>query len=429
MKEKLIEKIKNHSAIIGIIGLGYVGIPLMLRFSEVGYRVIGFDIDESKIEKINSGLSYIKHFSDQQIKIAIRNGFLATKDFERVNNVDIIILCLPTPLSKTREPDLSYIFDSLDLIKDHIRDGQLISLESTTYPGTTNEVISPILKQRGFSIGKDFFLVYSPEREDPGNLNYNTKTTPKVLGGFTSDCCDVGESLYSEVIEKVVRVSSTQCAEMTKLLENIYRSVNIGLVNEMKVIADKMEIDIHEVISAASTKPFGFTPFYPGPGLGGHCIPIDPFYLSWKAKEFGLETKFIELAGSININMPSWVVNKLIDGLNEVSKSIKGSKVLILGAAYKKNIDDLRESPSLALMKLLKDKSAVISYHDPYISNIKEFNLTSIDLEYENIDSYDAVLISTDHDCFDYKKILKFARLIIDTRGIYKENHVNVVKA
>ncbi|MCW8831239.1 MAG: nucleotide sugar dehydrogenase, partial [Gammaproteobacteria bacterium] len=345
MKRELIEKLNNRTALIGIVGLGYVGIPLSISYANSGYKVIGFDIDQSKIDYISAGETYIKHIPDSEIQCLVDNGFEATIDFSRASEVDALILCVPTPLDQHREPDLSFVLDTTDSLLPYIRKGQVMSLESTTYPGTTDEELKPRIESTGLKVGKDVFLVYSPEREDPGNENFTTQTIPKVCGGDNEACQEVGMALYGQVINKVVSVSSTRAAEMTKLLENIHRAVNIGLVNEMKIVADKMGIDIYEVIDAAATKPFGFVPYYPGPGLGGHCIPIDPFYLTWKAREYGINTRFIELAGEVNSNMPEWVVSKVVQGLNAHKKSINGSRILMLGIAYKKNVDDMRESP------------------------------------------------------------------------------------
>lgn len=347
MSIHLLSKIRSKCATIGVVGLGYVGLPLSLRFVETEFSVLGFDIDDNKIKKLNSGESYIKHIGVERVYKAWESGNLeATTDFSRASEVDALILCVPTPLGNHKEPDLSFITNTLNSLLPYLRKGQIISLESTTYPGTTEEELRPALESKGFTVGKDIFLVYSPEREDPGNPKFSTNNTPKIVGGSTSECLEIGLALYSRIVEKVIPVSSTQVAEMTKILENIYRAVNIGLVNELKILADKMEIDIWEVIDAAATKPFGFTPFYPGPGLGGHCIPIDPFYLTWKAKEYGISTRFIELAGEINTAMPNWVVSKVIDALNDQGKALKNSRILVLGIAYKKNIDDSRESPA-----------------------------------------------------------------------------------
>ncbi|HWJ93475.1 MAG TPA: nucleotide sugar dehydrogenase, partial [Telluria sp.] len=344
--EQLTAKLRDRTAVIGIVGLGYVGLPLMLRYAAVGFKVLGIDIDGAKVDKLNHGISYINHISARDIEQARAAGFEATTDFSRAGEPDALIICVPTPLNAYREPDLSFVLDTTDSLLPHMRHGQVVSLESTTYPGTTEEELRPRLESRGFVVGRDVFLVFSPEREDPGNPHFQTRTIPKVCGGTTPACLEAGVELYTPAIDKVVPVSSTRAAELTKLLENIHRAVNIGLVNEMKIIADKMEIDIHEVIRAAATKPFGFTPYYPGPGLGGHCIPIDPFYLTWKARQFGVHTRFIELAGEINSDMPHWVISKLADALNERGRSVNGTKVLVLGIAYKKDVDDMRESPS-----------------------------------------------------------------------------------
>ena len=434
MNTNLINKLQDKTAIIGIIGLGYVGLPLMLRYVEVGYKVLGIDINQEKVDMLNQGISYIEHISTEHIKKAVENGFEAITDFSRVAEADALIICVPTPLNKYREPDLSFVIDTTDFIIPHLRKGHVLSLESTTYPGTTEEELLPRMESTGLKVGEDVFLVYSPEREDPGNPNFETKTIPKVCGGHTENCLDVGKALYGSVIDNVVLVSSTKAAEMTKLLENIHRAVNIGLVNEMKIVADKMGINIYEVIDAAATKPFGFTPYYPGPGLGGHCIPIDPFYLTWKAREYGLNTHFIELAGEVNTSMPKWVIGKLADALNRKCKSIKGSKVLVLGIAYKPNVDDMRESPSVKLMELLDEKGAIVNYSDPHVPvfpKMREhyFDLSSIELTPENIKKFDCVLIATNHKAFDYEMIKSHAQLIVDTRGVYKESFDELVRA
>ena len=434
MNTNLINKLQDKTAIIGIIGLGYVGLPLMLRYVEVGYKVLGIDINQEKVDMLNQGISYIEHISTEHIKKAVENGFEATTDFSRVAEADALIICVPTPLNKYREPDLSFVIDTTDFIIPHLRKGHILSLESTTYPGTTEEELLPRMESTGLKVGEDVFLVYSPEREDPGNPNFETKTIPKVCGGHTENCLDVGKALYGSVIDNVVLVSSTKAAEMTKLLENIHRAVNIGLVNEMKIVADKMGINIYEVIDAAATKPFGFTPYYPGPGLGGHCIPIDPFYLTWKAREYGLNTHFIELAGEVNTSMPKWVIGKLADALNRKCKSIKGSKVLVLGIAYKPNVDDMRESPSVKLMELLDEKGAIVNYSDPHVPvfpKMREhyFDLSSIELTPENIKKFDCVLIATNHKAFDYEMIKSHVQLIVDTRGVYKESFDELVRA
>lgn len=433
-KQQLIEKLKNKKAIIGIVGLGYVGLPLMLRYSEVGYKVLGLDIDASKVASLNQGKSYIEHISSESIAQSLKQGFEATTDFSRASEADALIICVPTPLNKYREPDLSFVTDTTDSLVPYLRAGQVFSLESTTYPGTTDEELKPRIESRGLKAGQDVFLVFSPEREDPGNPNFTTRTIPKVCGGYTKDCLEVGVALYEQVIDKVVPVSSTRAAELTKLLENIHRAVNIGLVNEMKIVADKMNIDIHEVVRAAATKPFGFVPYYPGPGLGGHCIPIDPFYLTWKAREYGVHTRFIELAGEVNSSMPDYVVSKVAAGLNKQKKAINGSKVLVLGIAYKKNVDDMRESPSVFLMEKLRDLGADVDYSDPHIPKFPKmrehhFDLSSVALTSESIASYDCILLATDHDKFDYELIKKNAKLVVDSRGKFLEPADHIIKA
>lgn len=432
--ETLIDKLNKKSAVIGIVGLGYVGLPLVIRFAEEGFRVLGIDIDNSKVTKLNAGKSYIEHIPTSAILKARKAGFRATTKFAEARKADALIICVPTPLDEHREPDMSYVIGTVESLIPNIRAGQLMSLESTTYPGTTDEELLPRIQARGFSVGKDYFLTFSPEREDPGNKKFNTRTIPKVCGGITPACREVGVTLYRSIIDQVVPVSSTRVAEMTKLLENIHRSVNIGLVNEMKIVSDRMGIDIHEVIQAAATKPFGFVPYQPGPGLGGHCIPIDPFYLTWKAREYGVHTRFIELAGEVNSGMPEWVIGKLNDALNDRGKSIKGSKVLVLGLAYKKDVDDPRESPSCVLLELLRKRGAKFAYADPYFPTFPKmrehkFDLKSVALTAKSIASYDCVLIATNHTSFDYKMILKNAKLIVDTRGVYLKPAKNVVKA
>lgn len=433
-KQTSIAKFKSKEALIGIVGLGYVGLPLMLRYNAIGFRVLGIDIDEIKVDKLNAGQSYIEHIPADKIATARDSGFEATTDFRRVSECDSLILCVPTPLNKYREPDMSFVTNTTDALKPYLRAGQVISLESTTYPGTTEEELLPRVQEGGLVVGENIFLVYSPEREDPGNPNFETRTIPKVIGGHTPACLEVGVALYEQAIDKVVQVSSTKAAEMTKLLENIHRAVNIGLVNEMKVVADRMGIDIFEVVDAAATKPFGFTAYYPGPGLGGHCIPIDPFYLTWKAREYGLHTRFIELSGEVNRAMPEYVLNKLMDGLNESGKAVKGSRILVLGIAYKKNVDDMRESPSVEIMELVEAKGGIVAYSDPHVPvfpKMREysFELSSEVLSAENIASFDAVVLATDHDRFDYELIKQHAKLIVDSRGKYRVPAENVIKA
>lgn len=434
MNHATLSNVKFNAEVVGIVGLGYVGLPLALRFAEAGITVLGFDIDQSKVDAIHAGKTYIKHIPDAAVAKGRDQGITATTDFSRAGEVDALILCVPTPLNQYREPDLSFVINTTESLLPYLRAGQLFALESTTYPGTTDEELKPRIEAQGLKVGEDVFLVFSPEREDPGNAHFSTQTIPKVVGGYTPACLEAGIALYSKVIDQVVPVSSTKAAEMTKLLENIHRAINIGLVNEMKIVADVMGIDIHEVIRAAATKPFGFVPYYPGPGLGGHCIPIDPFYLTWKAREYGVHTRFIELAGEINSDMPKWVVSKLADALNDREKSIKGSRILVLGISYKKNIDDMRESPSVELMELLQAKGAHIDYADPWVPvfpKMREhhFDLSSVDLTPESIASYDAILLATNHDVFDYEMIQQHARLIVDTRGVYLKPAVNVVKA
>jgi UDP-N-acetyl-D-glucosamine dehydrogenase len=432
--EQLTNKMRDHTAVIGIVGLGYVGLPLALRYVEAGFRVLGIDIDDEKVGCLNRGKSYINHIKTADVTKARQQGFEATTEFSRAGEPDALIICVPTPLNAYRDPDLSFVLDTADALIPHMRHGQVVSLESTTYPGTTEEELKPRLESHGFVIGRDTFLVFSPERADPANPDFQTRTIPKICGGVTAACLEAGIALYSAAIDRVVPVSSTRAAELTKLLENIHRAVNIGLVNEMKIIADRMHIDIYEIIRAAATKPFGFTPYYPGPGLGGHCIPIDPFYLTWKAREYGLHTRFIELAGEINSEMPRWVIGKVTDALNFRGSSVMGSRILVLGIAYKKDVEDTRESPSVEMMEMLREKGAVVHYADPYVPvfpRMREhyFNLKSVELTPQNIASYDVVLVATAHTAFDYELILKHAPLIVDTRGVYLAPMANVVRA
>ncbi|MDP4173271.1 MAG: nucleotide sugar dehydrogenase [Bacteroidota bacterium] len=470
---KLIEKINDKSAVVGVIGLGYVGLPLALEFALKGFNVIGFDVDKRKMEFLEQKKTYIKHINSEKIANAVESGrFTSTSDFSRLTDADAIIICVPTPLDEHREPDMRFVIKTANTVADYLREGQLVVLESTTYPGTTDEVLLPLFENapnrqklslseektksftetsyfiseeyqfpkdthKHFRVGKDFYLAFSPEREDPNNKDYSTTTIPKVVGGVTPSCREIAKALYDTIIVKTIPVSSTRVAEATKLLENIYRSVNIALVNELKMVFDKMDIDIWEVIEAASSKPFGFHPFYPGPGLGGHCIPIDPFYLTWKVREHDVSTKFIELAGEINTFQPYYVVDKAIEALNKLMKSLNGSKVLILGAAYKKDIDDMRESPSLKLIEILRDKGALVSYHDPYVLRLPKtrkynYDMQSIHLSKHNIADFDLVILSTDHSSFDYEFIFKNAELIVDTRNAFGKRGLvssKVVKA
>ena len=434
MATQLIGLLEDRRAVIGVLGMGYVGQPLALRYAELGYKVIGFDIDAEKVADLNAGRSHIEHISDADIRRANAAGLECTTDFSRAAEADALILCVPTPLNKYREPDLSYVINTTESIVPYLRAGQVVSLESTTYPGTTEEQLLPRVTAGGLTVGQDIFLVYSPEREDPGNAHFTTHTIPKVVGGHTPVCLEVGKALYRKAIDQIVPVSSTKVAELTKLLENIHRAVNIGLVNEMKIVADRMGIDIFEVIDAAATKPFGFTAYYPGPGLGGHCIPIDPFYLTWKAREYGLHTRFIELSGEVNRAMPEYVVGKVTKALNDRFKSLKGSRLLVLGIAYKKNVDDMRESPAVEVMELLRAAGAEVAYSDPHVPvfpKMREhhFDLASVALTPQAVASYDAVVLTTDHAKFDYEMVRTHARVIIDSRGVYRTAADNIVKA
>ena len=424
-KTKLIRMIEDRTAKVGIIGLGYVGLPLAIHFGKSGFHVVGFDLDSVKIEKLLKGESYIKHVSIEPVTEMIGAGrFDVTSDFDRLKEVDCILICVPTPLTEKMEPDLTYLVETTETIARHFRAGQLIVLESTTYPGTTEEMILPRLEGGGMRAGSDFFLAYSPEREDPGNKEFSASNTPKVVGGTTPSCLEVAQALYN-CITRSVPVSSTRAAELVKILENTFRSVNIALVNELKVLAHKMGIDIFEVIDAAATKPFGYSPFYPGPGLGGHCIPIDPFYLSWKAREYDFSTRFIHLAGEINVSMPYYVIEKTMEALNRDKKSMKGSRVLVLGVAYKRDVDDDRESPGYAIMKMLLEKGAEVSYNDPWVPRLRptrkyDFQMSSTPLTPEALTGADAVIIVTDHSAYDFADIVRYSRLVIDTRNATK---------
>ncbi len=415
-------KIINKKLNVGIIGLGYVGLQLALRFCDSGFKVIGIDIDSEKIKFLKKGKSYLSHISEKKVSKHIKSKFFVSSNFNYISEVDVIIVCVPTPLGRHNDPDLSFITQTLDSIKEKLKKNQVLILESTTYPGTTEELIIPFVELNGFDVGKNFYVGYSPEREDPGNQKFDTKSTPKVVSGHTKRCLEIVNKIYQQIVDETVPMSTTKAAEMTKILENIHRSVNIGLVNELKIVAGKMGIDIFEVISAASTKPFGYTPFYPGPGLRGHCIPIDPFYLTWKAKEFGLSTRFVELAGEINTLMPNYVVDAAINALNENELSVKNSKILLLGIAYKKNIEDTRESPSIIIHNKLSELGGHVSYCDPYVTeftfdNKSKIKKSSVNLKKDILRESDLTIILTDHDNFDYDLIIKESNLIIDTRG------------
>ncbi len=438
LKKALIDKIAAGTIHVGIIGMGYVGLPLALAFIErAKVKVTGFDIDQTKIDALKQGKTYIMHMGGERVQQANASGkFQASSDFDKLGEPDALMIAVPTPLTPQREPDMKYVVSTGEAIAKRLRRGQLIILESTTYPGTTDELLRGILERTGLKCGQDFFLAFSPEREDPGNKSFNTATIPKVVGGVDPDSGDIAAALYGCALEKVVRVRTARVAEATKLTENIFRGVNIALVNELKVVYERMGIDVWDVLDAAATKPFGFMKFTPGPGLGGHCIPLDPFYLTWKAREYGVATRFIELAGEVNVGMPRYVVDKLQEGLNEQRKPLKGSKVLVLGIAYKKDIDDPRESPSFELIHLLLERGAEVSYHDPHIPVAPGMRswpdlppLKSEPLSAKLLSSMDAVLISTEHSAVDYNLVLKESKLVVDTRGVYREPHSNVVKA
>lgn len=422
--DSIIKKIEQRNSKVGIIGLGYVGLPLALEFCKAGFSVTGIDLDKKKITSIENGKSYIEDSTDEEILTAVKGGMLkATTDFSVLGSLDTVSICVPTPLGKSKDPDISYIMSATKEIKKYLHSGQLIVLESTTYPGTTEEIILPELESTGLKVGIDFFLAFSPERIDPGNKVYNTKTTPKIIGGVTERCTRIASSLYSQAVDRVIPVSSTKAAEMVKLLENTFRAVNIGFVNEMAIICSKLGMDVWEIIDAASSKPFGFMPFYPGPGLGGHCIPIDPLYLSWKLKILNYNARFIQLASEINTDMPHYVVNKVFDALNLKEKSVKGSRILILGTAYKKDIGDVRESPSIDIIKFLQEKGGIISYNDPYIPNLHEENLelSSVELgDYSILADFDCTVIATNHSSYDYKKIVEKSDIVVDTRNATK---------
>jgi UDP-N-acetyl-D-glucosamine dehydrogenase len=420
-------KLENHQATAAVIGLGYVGLPLAMEIAAAGFKVIGVDLDRNKISTLKQGKSYILDVPDKVIAEAVGSGkFAPTSNFSTLTNADTVSICVPTPLSKSRDPDISFILSATQEIRKYLHSGQLIVLESTTYPGTTDELIVPELESSGLKVGDDFFVAFSPERIDPGNVSFHTRNTPKIVGGITAQCTEIARLFYSKFIDRVIPVSSTKCAEMVKLLENTFRSVNIGMVNELALMCDLLGVDVYEVIDAAATKPFGFSPFYPGPGLGGHCIPIDPHYLAWKLKALNFQARFIGLAAEINGMMPSVVATLVSDGLNRVSKSIRGSKIMILGVAYKKNVSDCRESPALDVMRLLADKGAILSYNDPLVPALLLGGsvLKSIDASPEEIAKHDCVIILTDHSAYDFEKIVEVAKLIIDTRNATKDLHV-----
>jgi UDP-N-acetyl-D-glucosamine dehydrogenase len=431
----LLEKIERREAQVGIVGLGYVGLPLAVELANVGFKVTGIDLDERKIRAINSGQSYIPDVPTKDVETLTRSGKLsATTDFSIVKTLDTVNICVPTPLRKTKDPDMSYIVSAVESIAEHLHPGLLICLESTTYPGTTDELVQPLLEAKGMKAGTDFFLAFSPERVDPGNPTFHTGNVPKVVGGVTEDCQRLAAALYGSAITTIVPVSSTRVAEMVKLLENTFRAVNIALVNELALMCDRMNIDVWEVVDAARTKPFGFMAFYPGPGLGGHCIPIDPFYLSWKAKQSGFDPRFIELAGHINGAMPEYVVSKVGEALNTKRKAINGANILIAGVAYKRDIDDMRESPALDIMGLLRDKGATISYVDPHVPEVHSrewsgrVDITSVDPSKVSFSQYDCIVIVTDHKTFDYDKMVAESDLIVDTRNAIQKTAAHVFK-
>lgn len=436
-KELLASKIRASDIKVGIIGMGYVGLPLALAFAEKGFSVLGFDLDIKKIEALGRGQNYIDHLDDERIRSAVSRGYLnATDDFIRLEETDAIIICVPTPLTHQREPDLSFVLGTVEQIRPRLRSGHLVVLESTTYPATTDELIKNMLEETGLICGRDFFLAFSPEREDPGNERHSTVTIPKVIGGVDADSGDLAQMLYDQAVKKTVRVSSARAAEATKLTENIFRAVNIALVNELKVIYDRMGIDIWEVLDAASTKPFGFMRFNPGPGWGGHCIPLDPFYLSWKAREYGIDAKFIELAGEVNRRMPEYVVDKLQQGLNSRGKAVRDSNILVLGLSYKKGVADTRESPAYQIIPRLVEMGAHVDYHDPFVPVVPSTRswpghpkLLSQPLTPQFVASKDAVVIVTDHPRVDYEMVVNYADLIVDSRGVYREPKPNVIRA
>jgi UDP-N-acetyl-D-glucosamine dehydrogenase len=434
---QLLETISNGTPTIGIIGLGYVGLPLAFTFVERGLPVLGFDVDPDKIAALGEGRSYIEHIPSARVADAARTGrFEATTDFARLGEPDALLICVPTPLTIQREPEMRYVEQTTEKISATLRRGQLIVLESTTYPGTTDGLLRSILERNGLKCSEDFFLAYSPEREDPGNPDFVTSTIPKVVGGVDEASGQLANALYQRIVERTVLVTSARAAEATKLTENIFRSVNIALVNELKVVYDRMGIDVWEILDAAESKPFGFMKFSPGPGWGGHCIPIDPFYLAWKAREFGVATKFIELAGEVNVEMPSYVVSKVQHALNDRGLALKGSKLLVLGIAYKKDVDDARESPAFVIIEQLRELGAEVVFHDPHVKQMPRtrrwshlMDLSGVDLTAQTLAAQDAVVLITDHTAVDYALVGEHAKVVIDTRGVYREPRSNVVKA
>jgi UDP-N-acetyl-D-glucosamine dehydrogenase len=438
-QESLMERVRARKATVGVIGLGYVGLPMSMVLVEQGFSVLGFDVDPEKVAMLGEGRTYIEHLQADRVRAMSESGrFAATADFARLGEPDALLICVPTPLTWQREPDMRFVRATCAQIARTLRAGQLVVLESTTYPGTTDELMRPLLESEkpDLACGRDYFLAFSPEREDPGNADFSTSTIPKVVGGVDEASGALAEALYEQIVSKVVRVSSARAAEATKLTENIFRAVNIALVNELKVIYDAMGIDVWEVLDAADSKPFGFMKFSPGPGWGGHCIPIDPFYLTWKAREHGISTRFIELAGEVNVEMPRYVVGKLQEALNDHGKPVKGSKILVLGVAYKKNVDDARESPAFVIIDQLLEMGAELSYHDPHVASLPETRrwphlptLASVELDAARLAAQDAVLIITDHGGVDYEQVAREAPLVVDTRGVYRDARPNVVKA
>jgi UDP-N-acetyl-D-glucosamine dehydrogenase len=434
----LLERIRFRAAPIGVVGMGYVGLPLAITFAEAGFQVSGIDVDSRLVARLQSGESPIRHVPGATVQRLVEARRLhPTASFDGVEKLDCIVICVPTPLTSEREPDMSAVISAGKSVAERLRAGQLVVLESTTYPGTTDEVLRPLLEKQGLIAGRDFHLAFSPEREDPGNPNYGTRNIPKLVGGHTQACLEVAKALYEAALEKVVPVSSTRVAELAKLHENIFRSVNIALVNEMKMLCDRMGLDVWEVIQAASTKPFGFMPFVPGPGLGGHCIPVDPFYLTWKARQYQFHTRFIELAGEVNTQMPYYVVQRTMEGLNRDRKTVNGARLLVLGVAYKRDVDDLRESPALRVITLLRERGARVDYHDPYVPEVEAIHgfpyaMQSVPLESQRIELYDAVLILTDHTSIDYAEVVAHAALVVDTRnatGRLKRFREKIIKA